>query len=402
MAEKLAGARFRFLNETLYSQPGAASLAMMRADPAQFTAYHAGYRAQVAGWPENPLDRIIAEVRKGSPRAVVADLGCGEARLAASVPNLVHSFDLVAASSRVTACDIADLPLEAASVDIAVFCLSLMGTDFLSFLREAARVLRAGGRLIIAEVKSRFETASCSGSPAHGSGSSGGFGSRGHAAVGTKRRRDELPSRVTAEPAAAPASGLQGFLSAVAGLGFDRELLESRSNAMFVMMHFRKRGPAAAASAVATSRVSSAVAVDLPPVAPAVTGDAAGPAASGAGGAAPLLGRKARRRLLRAAAMAQGAAGGGGDASSKGLPAPIGLNPAEPVAAKRQTNSKRKQGLGTGSGATGAWGDNVTKGAVPAATAAAGAGVADVPRAASSPLPAASALSLKPCVYKRR
>lgn len=41
-------------------------------------------------------------------------------------------------------------------MDVAVFCLALMGTDYGSFLQEAARVLRSGGWLWIAEVRSRF------------------------------------------------------------------------------------------------------------------------------------------------------------------------------------------------------------------------------------------------------
>ncbi len=42
------------------------------------------------------------------------------------------------------------------SVDVAVFCLALMGTDYGSFLEEAFRVLKPGGWLWIAEVRSRF------------------------------------------------------------------------------------------------------------------------------------------------------------------------------------------------------------------------------------------------------
>lgn len=40
----------------------------------------------------------------------------------------------------------------AASVDVAVFCLALMGTDYPAFLAEAHRVLKPSGRLWIAEV----------------------------------------------------------------------------------------------------------------------------------------------------------------------------------------------------------------------------------------------------------
>ena len=96
--------------------------------------YHAGFRAQVAGWPSNPLDAIIREIRRTCPRGcVVADFGCGEARLAAELEGhagTVHSFDLVRANARVTACDMARVPLPNACVDVAVFCLALMSTNY--------------------------------------------------------------------------------------------------------------------------------------------------------------------------------------------------------------------------------------------------------------------------------
>ncbi len=62
----------------------------------------------------------------------------------------------MAANPRVTACDIAHVPLPLSAVDVAVFCLSLMGTNFHVFLQEAHRVLRLHGRLLVAEVKSRI------------------------------------------------------------------------------------------------------------------------------------------------------------------------------------------------------------------------------------------------------
>lgn len=39
------------------------------------------------------------------------------------------------------------VPLSPASVDVAVFCLSLMGTNLVDFLTEAHRVLKLGYRL---------------------------------------------------------------------------------------------------------------------------------------------------------------------------------------------------------------------------------------------------------------
>lgn len=42
-------------------------------------------------------------------------------------------------------------------MDVAVFCLSLMGTNFPSYVEEGDRVLRNGGWLVIAEVKSRLD-----------------------------------------------------------------------------------------------------------------------------------------------------------------------------------------------------------------------------------------------------
>lgn len=106
---------------------------------------------------------------------MVADFGCGDCKIARSVKNKVHSFDLAAACELVTVCDMANVsvsrfcvlirvtvcvivgkikckmhivcvqvPLRDASVDIAVFCLSLMGTNLADFLAEANRVLKMG------------------------------------------------------------------------------------------------------------------------------------------------------------------------------------------------------------------------------------------------------------------
>ncbi|KAH7036245.1 methyltransferase-domain-containing protein [Macrophomina phaseolina] len=183
MREKLIGARFRHLNQTLYTTPSQHSLKLIEEDPQIFQEYHAGFRQQVESWPENPVDTFVTLVKtRGSeekrrawasaqpkplPRtrgtSIIADLGCGDAALATQLqPHLstlnlrVHSFDLAAPSPLITKADIANLPLPDGSVDVAVFCLALMGTNWLDFIDEAWRVLHWKGELWVAEIKSRF------------------------------------------------------------------------------------------------------------------------------------------------------------------------------------------------------------------------------------------------------
>lgn len=78
---------------------------------------------------------------------VVADFGCGEARLSAeisSVAKKVVSFDLMAANSRVKVCDVRNTPLPSKSIDILVYCLSLMASSLTEHFKEANRVLKIG------------------------------------------------------------------------------------------------------------------------------------------------------------------------------------------------------------------------------------------------------------------
>jgi len=158
---QLRGGRFRWLNEQLYTRSGAAAAKLMVAEEGAFAEYHAGFRAQTAGWARQPLDICITWLARCPAAWEVADFGCGDARLAARAAQRVHSFDLVAASPGVVACDVCGgpgaVPLPDGAVQAAVFCLSLMGTDYGRSLQEARRVLAHRGTLWIAEVRSRFE-----------------------------------------------------------------------------------------------------------------------------------------------------------------------------------------------------------------------------------------------------
>ena len=158
LSSQLEGSRFRMINQQLYTSTGTEAKLTFAEDPELFDVYHRGFAAQVAKWPENPIDRVITHVRSLPEDIVVCDFGCGEAKLAGSVRQRVHSFDLVAVNERVTACDMAHVPLKRHAVDVCVFCLSLMGINVSDFVREARRVVRKGGELRICEVSSRFSS----------------------------------------------------------------------------------------------------------------------------------------------------------------------------------------------------------------------------------------------------
>ncbi|KYM92446.1 Ribosomal RNA-processing protein 8 [Atta colombica] len=157
MQMQLKASRFRFINETLYNNDSLQSKHYFQKDPDSFMAYHAGYKQQIEQWPINPLDVIISSIKKLPTDNVIADFGCGEARLAASVPHTVHSFDFIALNDEVKACDMAHTPLLMNSIHVVVFCLSLMGSNLNDYIIEANRVLKNNGILKIAEVESRFE-----------------------------------------------------------------------------------------------------------------------------------------------------------------------------------------------------------------------------------------------------
>ncbi|MCJ1380141.1 25S rRNA (adenine645-N1)-methyltransferase [Xylographa soralifera] len=129
--------------------------------------------------PQEMLDSVDVKSLEPLPRnprsglCTVADLGCGDAKFAQSLSgagddtppgpafmkslNLrIHSFDLAATSPLVTVADIRNLPLGDSSIDVAIFCLALMGTNWTEFIEEAWRILRWKGECWISEVGSRF------------------------------------------------------------------------------------------------------------------------------------------------------------------------------------------------------------------------------------------------------
>ena len=88
---------------------------------------------------------------------VIGDFGCGEDFLSKELENQVHSFDHIAISDNVIACDMSHVPLDDECLDAAVFSLSLMGTNYVDYLKEASRCLKLDGHLWIAEPISRIK-----------------------------------------------------------------------------------------------------------------------------------------------------------------------------------------------------------------------------------------------------
>jgi len=94
--EQLLGARFRDINEQLYTQDSAHAVQLFGEQPELYHAYHEGFRVQARGWPLRPVDAIVAWLAKQPQSWLVADIGCGDAEISERVRQKVHCFDLVA------------------------------------------------------------------------------------------------------------------------------------------------------------------------------------------------------------------------------------------------------------------------------------------------------------------
>jgi ribosomal RNA-processing protein 8 len=121
--------------------------------------YHKGFARQVELWPENPVDIFIAQLKAMPKTLKVADMGCGDAKIAQSVEQKVHSFDLASPNKWVTACDVSKVPLGPQSVDVVIFCLALMGTNLVDFINEAHRILKP--KYVISSMPPRAHATRC-------------------------------------------------------------------------------------------------------------------------------------------------------------------------------------------------------------------------------------------------
>ena len=130
----------------------------LQSNPVEWAQYHTLYQEARKDWAIVPYEDLIrwCQQRTGY---TIGDFGCGEAKLAEAVSDrhTVYSFDHVAVNDEVTSCDMAHVPLDDETLDVAIFSLSLMGANFNDYLLEAHRTLKLDGQIHIIEATSRFK-----------------------------------------------------------------------------------------------------------------------------------------------------------------------------------------------------------------------------------------------------
>ena len=160
ISNSLEDAKFRLLNEKLYKSSSDEAYKYFQSNSDDFRTYHKGFSSQAKKWPSNPNDLILKTLLLPKYNSMrIADVGCGEATLAKNLIPLgynIKSFDLVSLNEYVTVADMRHLPLENNSIDLAIYCLSLMNTNFIPFITEANRILRKDGKILVAEISSRI------------------------------------------------------------------------------------------------------------------------------------------------------------------------------------------------------------------------------------------------------
>lgn len=125
-------------------------------NPSEWYYYHSLYRERRKQWSEIPYIEISKKI-KDREDWVVADLGCGENLLSKEITNKVYAFDYVGIDNSVIECDISNIPLENNKVDVCVFCLSLMGSNYIEYLNEGHRILKPYGNMFIVEPQKKWE-----------------------------------------------------------------------------------------------------------------------------------------------------------------------------------------------------------------------------------------------------
>eukprot|EP00834_Sanchytrium_tribonematis_P004082 NODE_183_length_13752_cov_1.079103.p7 type:complete len:230 gc:universal NODE_183_length_13752_cov_1.079103:9282-9971(+) len=170
---------FRFVNEQLYTR----SSTNIDLTEQQMQVYHKGFNLQCKLWKTDPLFLIYKTLNQlfNKKTIKIVDVGAGDGILSRTLHHYkkllnvkgefingkyfqikpkfnadMYAYDILPINDYVEKCNATELPLDDHSCHAAVFSLSLMGTDYDLFLKEANRVIKMKGFIIIAEVQSRL------------------------------------------------------------------------------------------------------------------------------------------------------------------------------------------------------------------------------------------------------
>ena len=129
-------------------------------NPNDWKEYHKQRELSKQTWEIDPVDVIAQEINSRNDVNKIADLGCGLAKLSTLVkkPNEVISVDHYSENPNFIKADIADLSayIKDGEIDITVFCLSLWGTNYLDYIKEAYRITAKRGFMYIVQPKKIF------------------------------------------------------------------------------------------------------------------------------------------------------------------------------------------------------------------------------------------------------
>ena len=113
---------------------------------------------------ELPINKIINYLEtKKKYKLTILDLGCGRNLIYDHFKTInpydkftIKGYDHVSFNNSISQ-DISKIPDEDGSVNICVFCQSLMGSNWKNYLQEGKRVLGMGGEVIIVESIDRYD-----------------------------------------------------------------------------------------------------------------------------------------------------------------------------------------------------------------------------------------------------
>ena len=139
---------------------------LFKENPLEWEVYHKISKENETSFPEEeiPRNRIIQKLEKlaGKKKKDVVDLGCGYGEISQYFKNKQGNrfsflnFDHISSNDDIISRDIKDTQLEDSSIDIAIMCLAMWGSNCKDYLIEVYRILDTGGTLHIVEPYKRW------------------------------------------------------------------------------------------------------------------------------------------------------------------------------------------------------------------------------------------------------